>query len=129
MAHPNEDLIRGGYEAFARGDVADVLSRFAEDIAWHVPGRSPIAGDYNGHQEVVGFFGKLQELTGGTFRLELHDLLAGDDHAVALVRASGERNGASRTFDAAHVWHVRDGKATEFWGMSTTQYEDDEFWS
>lgn len=129
MAHPNEELIRGGYEAFAKGDAADVLSRFAADIVWHVPGRSAIAGDYRGHEEVMGFFGKLQEMTGGTFSLELHDVLASDDHVVALVQASGERNGERHSFDAAHVWHVRDGKATEFWGLSTSQYDDDEFWS
>lgn len=129
MAHPNEELIRGGYDAFAKGDVADVLSRFADDITWHVSGRSAVAGDYHGHQEVMGFFGKLQEMTGGTFSLELHDLLATDDHAVALLRARAERNGEARSFDVAHVWHVRDGKATEFWALSTSPYEDDEFWS
>ena len=129
MAHPNEELIRGGYEAFATGNVPDVLSRFADDIVWHVPGRSPLAGDYRGHDEVMGFFGKLMELSNGTFRLEVHDVLATDDHAVALVKATAERNGETKSFDAAHVWHVKDGKSTEFWGLSTTPFEDDEFWS
>ena len=41
MAHPNEELIRGGYEAFAKGDLAEVLKRFADDIAWHVPAAAP----------------------------------------------------------------------------------------
>ena len=129
MSHPNEELIRGGYEAFVRGDVNEVLSRFAEDITWHVPGRSPIAGDYRGHEEVMGFFGKLQEMTGGTFGLDVHDVLASDDHVVALVRLTGERSGERHSSNAAHVWHVRDGKATEFWGLSASPYEDDEFWS
>ena len=129
MAHPNEELIRGGYAAFAKGDVPEVLGRFAQDITWHVPGRSALAGDYHGHDEVMGFFGKLMELSGGTFSLELHDLLASDDHVVALVKATAVRDGETHSFDAAHVWHVRDGKATEFWGLSTNPYEDDEFWT
>ena len=127
MAHPNEELIRGGYEAFARGDVADVLGRLSEDIVWHVPGRSAISGDYRGHEEVIGMFGRLQELTGGTFALELHDVLASDDHVVVLARSSADRGGKHRLFDVAHVWHVRDGKATEFWGLSVDQYAADEF--
>jgi len=37
----------------------------------------------------------------------------------------------SKTFDApvCHVWHVKDGKATEFWALVTDQYAADEFWS
>jgi ketosteroid isomerase-like protein len=129
MAHPNEELIRSGYQAFAQGDVEAVLAQFDENITWHVGGRSAIAGDYHGHQGVMEFFGKLLEMTGGTFRLDIHDVLASDEHAVALVTSSAERNGASWTSDSAHVWHVHDGKATEFWGLSTNPYGDDEFWS
>lgn len=129
MAHPNEALVRGGYEAFAKGDVETVLARFDEGIVWHVPGRSALAGDYHGHQGVMEFFGKLVEMTGGSFRLELHDVLATDDHVVALVRGTAERNGTARTSNNAHVWHVSDGKATEFWGLSEDPYGDDEFWS
>ena len=57
------------------------------------------------------------------------DVMASDDHVVALIKASGERNGVSGTFDTAHVWHVAGGKATEFWAISVNPYEDDEFWS
>jgi uncharacterized protein len=129
MAHPNEDLVRGGYEAFAKGAVETVMARFDEDIVWHIPGRSAIAGDYRGHQGDMEFFGKLMEMTGGTFRLDVHDLLASDDHVVALIRSTAERNGTTRTSNTAHVWHVSDGKATEFWGLSEQPYEDDDFWS
>lgn len=129
MAHPNVDLVRGGYEAFATGDVPAVLARFAEDISWHIPGRSAVAGDYHGHEEVLGFFGKLLEVSGGTFKLEIHDIMGNDDHVVALIKASAERDGRTHEFDTAHVWHVADGKATEFWALSTNPYEDDEFWA
>ena len=125
--HPNVDLLRRGYEAYSSGDMDTINQLFADDIVWHVPGRSAIGGDYRGPEEVLAFFGKLQERTGGTFALELHDVLAGDDHVVVLARTTAERNGERRTFDVAHVWHVRDGKATEFWALSTDQYAGDEF--
>jgi ketosteroid isomerase-like protein len=36
MAHPNEDLLRRGYQAFSTGDMDTVLSLMADDIAWHL---------------------------------------------------------------------------------------------
>ncbi|HKP85289.1 MAG TPA: nuclear transport factor 2 family protein, partial [Blastocatellia bacterium] len=67
--------MRRATEAFARGDVEALQQIFAPDAVWHVPGRSRVSGTYTGHAEVFGFFGKLMELSGGTFKLELHDIL------------------------------------------------------
>lgn len=129
MAHPNEDLLRGGYEAFTAGDIEKVLAIFADDIAWHVPGENQLAGDYHGHQEVVGFFGKLIEITGGTFRLDVHDILANDKHGAVIVTAYGERPGNTLEAREVHVWHFADGKATEFWSPSDQQRQIDFFFS
>ncbi len=45
MAHPNEELLRRGYEAFAKGDLDTVMSIFDEDIVWHEPGRNALGGE------------------------------------------------------------------------------------
>jgi ketosteroid isomerase-like protein len=94
MAHPNEDLVREGFAAFGRGDM-DVLRKrfFADDVRWHVSGRSSLAGDYEGPEQVIQYFGRVFELTGGTFSIELHDVLANDEHAAALITIHGERAG------------------------------------
>ena len=55
-AEANGALIAGAYEAFSRGDVHGAIAAFADDIFWHVPGRGPLARDYRGHAEVLGFF-------------------------------------------------------------------------
>ena len=115
MAHPNEELLRRGYEAFATADLDTVFSLFADDMVWHAGGSSPLAGDYRGHAEIMGFFGKLVELTGGTFRLNIHDVLANDTHGVVLVTAYAERDGQPLAAREANIWHLKDGKATEFW--------------
>ena len=65
MAHPNEDLIRQGYEAFGKGDMDTIRKLFADDIVWHAPGRNPMSGDYRGVDDVLAFFGKTIELSGG----------------------------------------------------------------
>ena len=129
MAHPNQELLQRGYEAFQRGDVPAVLELLADDIKWHVGGRSPVSGDYKGHEGVVSFFTKLMELSGGTFRLEIHDFTASDDHVVVLVHETGERGTKTLDENFVHVWHVSGGKATEFWGAGVDQYTWDEFWT
>ena len=130
MTHGNEDLIRSGYEAFGRGDVAAVAALFADDIAWHIGGASLISGDYRGPQEVMGFFGQLGELSGGTFRLEVHDILANDEHAVVLLTARGERDGQVLAAREVHIWHVgRRPGCTEFWAFAEDQADLDKFFS
>ncbi len=130
MAHPNEDLVRKGFDAFSKGDM-DVLRNevFAADVKYHVPGKSPVSGDYNGIDEVLGFFGKIFELTGGTFRVELHDVLANDDHAVVLSPASGQRDGKTLQDNGVLVFHIKDGRATEVWLHPSDLYASDEFFS
>jgi ketosteroid isomerase-like protein len=129
MTHPNEDLLRTGYAAFGRGDMEAISGLFDDDIVWHVPGRSQVAGDYRGKDAVFGFFAKTMELTGGTFRLEVHDVLANDDHSVGLTHLSGERNGKTLSDNGVQVLHIRDGKATESWLHPGDPYATDEFWS
>src|SRR3954451_22862530 len=93
--HPNVELLRKGYNAYSTGD-ADVLNDlFADDITWHVTGRSALSGDYKGKEQVFGFFGKIMELSGGTSKLEVHDILANDNHGVVLVTGTASRDGTS----------------------------------
>jgi len=112
--HPNVALMRTGYAAFAAGDMDTVGSLFADDIVWHAPGNGPLAGEYRGKEQVFGLFAKLFEMTGGTFRQETHDILANDEHACVLVRTRWEK---PKPFEgrAVHVWHIKDGRATEYW--------------
>lgn len=93
MSTENLDLIRRGYEAFGRGDISTVLQIFDPNIHWHIPGRSPLSGDYNGHDEVIAFFTKTQELAAGTFSIEIDDMLASAQCVVALCTVSAQRHG------------------------------------
>jgi ketosteroid isomerase-like protein len=129
MAHPNEDLLRRGYDAFGRGDMAAIAELFADDIVWHFPGNNPLAGDYKGRDNVLAFFGKSVEQAGGTLRVEVHDILANDEHGVALTRSTAQRGGKSLDDLGVQVFHVRDGKAVESWSHPGNQAAIDEFWS
>jgi ketosteroid isomerase-like protein len=115
MAHPNEELVRKGFEAFSKGDLDTVRALFDPDAVWHAPGRSPLSSDYRGVDDILNFFARTMELTGGTFRVELHDVLANDEHAVALYVARGEREGRTLEDRSVLVSHVRNGKFVETW--------------
>ena len=130
QAATNIEHIKRGYEAFQSGDL-DLLRNelFDPDIVWHSPGRNVLSGDYRGVDAVINLFVKQFEETGGTFKVELHDVLGSDDHAVALGTASGERNGKSMSEPYAHVCHFRDGKLTEAWILEYDPYKGDEFFS
>jgi uncharacterized protein len=129
MAHPNEELVRRGFEAFAKGDLDTLHELFDPDAVWHAPGRGPLSGDHRGVDAILGFFARTMELTGGTFRVELHDALANDEHAVALYVARGEREGRTLEDRSVLVSHVRNGKFVETWQHSEDQYAADEFLS
>lgn len=82
-----------------------------------------------GVDAILGFFGKTMELSGGTFRMDVHDVVANDDHAVALFGAHAERE--DRTYENRNVLviHIRNGKLVETWLMSQDQYAADEFFA
>jgi uncharacterized protein len=126
--HPNAELFRRGYTAFQTGDLDTVRSLFAPDIVWHVPGKSHLAGDYSGVDNVIGLFMRNFEETNGTFKVELHDILANDEHAVALATTSGQKNGKSLRDNYTHVVHISNGKLTESWIFDEHQDEVDAFW-
>jgi uncharacterized protein len=129
MGHPNEDLIRQGYDAFSRGDMDTLRGLFAPDIVWHAPGRSQLAGDHQGVDTVLGYFGRTMELTGGNFRVEVHDVVADDEHGVGLHTVQAERGGRALEDNSVLVFHLRDGKVTEVWQYWADQYAADELFA
>jgi ketosteroid isomerase-like protein len=127
--HPDAALIRRGYDAFAVGDIPTVLQVFADDITWHVPGRSPLSGDYKGHEGVLDFFGRCQELSGGTLRVVPDTILAdGIGRVVALTTVSAVRHGRPWASPEVHVWQVVNGRAAGFVEFQGDQQSEDEFW-
>jgi uncharacterized protein len=128
--HPNVERARQGYDAFAKGDLATLSELIADNVVWHVSGVGPLSGDYRGRDQVFGFFGRLAEETGGTFRLEVHDILANDDHTAVLATLSASRGGKSVSTPVVNVSHSDDdGRITEFWAATTDPEASVDFWA
>lgn len=118
--HPNGELIQRGFDAFASGDMETINGLFSDDITWHLPGTGVLSGDYHGKEQVFGMFGRLLELTEGTFHQEIHAILADDEHVVVIV-SSGQDKPRPFSGNSVFVWHVSDGKAIECWDIQADQ--------
>ena len=127
--HPNAVLMKNGYAAFGKGDMATLTDLFAEDVVWHLFGNNQLSGVHRGRDAVFATFAKTVELSGGTFKIEVHDVVANDEHAVALTRATGTREGRSLDSSDTDVYHMKDGKVTEFWSFVEDDHKTDAFWS
>lgn len=126
----SEDIVRQFHDAQKRGDGAAVLALLADDVVWHVPGKNVLSRDYTGKAAVVGFFGRVRELSGGTIRTELIDVLGGATFGIALVRVFAEREG--RRLDGefqAFTYRLEGGRIAEFWFLVEDRYAVDAFWS
>jgi uncharacterized protein len=129
MGESNGTIIRKAYEDFAKGDIASVFGALDAAITWHVPGHSPLSGDFTGHDQVGGFFRRTMELSQGAFSIDVRNVLTDDDLVVALVTVNAQRNGVSASFPEVHVWRLRNGKAIEFREYQGDEQGEDRFWS
>src|SRR6188508_728643 len=93
-ADENVAIMRRAYEAFNTGDIDTLTDLFDESVVWHLPGRSPMADDYQGRDATLAYFGQIAEKTGGTFRAELQQLAAdGENRVVGIQRSTADRDG------------------------------------
>ncbi len=124
----SKDVVASALELGAKKDAEGMAALMADDIVIHCPGRTALAGDHRGRQGFFGFFGRLQELSGGTLTPQVHEILGEGEHAVALIRLSAERGGRKADWNQANVYHVQGGKITEVWIFPEDLYRFDEFW-
>jgi ketosteroid isomerase-like protein len=134
QAHPNVRLLEAFYQAqaafYAGGDdTAALRDLLADDIAWHVPGRSPIAGHYHGYQEVLGYFAARRAQAKATFRVLPRAILADDQRVVQLADGQMERDGKLQTWQTVGVFRIADDRIAECWLVPFDQYLFDELWS
>jgi len=110
----NVDLVRGGYAAFAAGDIPAVLALFADDLVWTTLDSVPTGGVYRGPQGAGEFFAKLS-LYYAELHVEPERFVDAGDSVVVQGRHRG-RTLSGNAFDVPwmHLWTLREGKATSF---------------
>ena len=115
---------------YTDGDVAEVREVLSPDIAWHVPGTSPIAGSYRGLDEVIGYMLARRALANGTFRMHRLDVLTGDGSTVAvLTDGTAAIDGVERAWSTVGLYRLEDGRVAECWLLPLDQAEFDDIWT
>jgi ketosteroid isomerase-like protein len=92
--HPNVEMWEKVYETFTTGDTDRLAQLIAPDVVWHVPGDNLISGTYTTREAIFGCFNKIHELSEGTYKPQLLDILADGN------RGDPARSGSPRRQDA-----------------------------
>lgn len=129
MKHANAELLEKLYSDFSKGDLASVLAACADSITFQVAGKSKLAGKFTKETFGPGFVAKLMELSGGTLKVEVHDILASDRHAVVLASDFLTRKGETIQIRTAHVWRFENGKPVAWYEYPRDLYQYDSIWS
>jgi len=110
--HPNVAIARAMTDAINRGEMQRLDEFIADDVVWHSIGSpEPIRGKEAMRAGALG--GDDYQIT-----VRLHDVVANDDHTVALVEATAIRGGRTLTYRTAEIMHLRNGKIVERWAFS-----------
>jgi ketosteroid isomerase-like protein len=119
----NVERTRAAYAAFARGDLDAVKADMDPDITWIASGRNSLAGTYRGIDEVLGYFVKLFEISGGTFRADLVECgEVAPDLVACLCRISGDLPGGRLDGMIVQTFRERNGLTVEVRGYAEDAY-------
>jgi ketosteroid isomerase-like protein len=118
MSKENVALVQGLYDAFATGDVADVLGRMSPDIVWNEAENFPYAdgNPYVGPEAIAsGVFTRCATEWDG-FAVSVEEILDAGDTVIALGRYLGtyKATGKPMRTQLVHVWRVAGGKVVRF---------------
>jgi len=128
VTHPNAELVERLFGGFRR-DPVSVARAFAPEAVWRVTGANPMTGEYRGRDEILRFLRQTAVLTDGTYRADLRYVVADGDRAVAVYRASGERDGRTLDIDQALFCVIRDGLLVEITAVPFDAGAFDAFWA
>jgi ketosteroid isomerase-like protein len=108
MSQENLEIMRRGYEAFNRGDLASAVADFAPEFEWVATGVVPgVEGVYRGPEA----YRRFMELWWSEFddpHIEVHELIEAGDQVLAslTLRGRGKQSGVETTWDIWHLWTV-----------------------
>lgn len=118
--HPNLAIGKKLMDAFNSGDMEAGAALFSEDVVWHTIGGPTL----HGLDQLAASMTGREDFT---IETEVHDMLANDDHLIALVEATAKAGEQEFTYRTAEIMHVEDGKITERWAFSDDTSAINEF--
>lgn len=128
--HPMIRLLTAGHIRYGDLSLERLRLGIADDVVWYTPGNHPLSGRIEGIEGVFEWLKKSAEVTDGTFRVEMHRILADDEWAAVISTYRGERKGMvlempgvqtfRRNMDTnkiveARIWVYDDVFVNKFW--------------
>jgi ketosteroid isomerase-like protein len=110
----NVELVRRGYEAYARRDVAAVMALLDPEIEVVQTELLPWGGVHRGLAGAQTFFRLLAEHTDAMPEPAAYIPAGSDVAVVGRLRGTARASGKSIDLDIVHVWTVREGRLARF---------------
>jgi YbgC/YbaW family acyl-CoA thioester hydrolase len=124
-----EEFLSRQRAMYAGGELGPVQELLAEDVVWHVPGTSPIAGDYRSREAVTGYFRRRRELAGGAMQIAGGGEAHHEEALVQLADGRASLGGEDVVWRTAGVYRVADGQIAEAWLVPLDQERFDRVWA
>ena len=100
-----------------------------DDVVWHVPGASAIAGDYRGMDAVLEYFATRRELSGRTFRMAPREVLVWGEHVAVITLGTVTIDGLERSWSTVGFYRLRGDRIAECWLVPLDPAAFDAIWS
>lgn len=129
MSHSNQILLTKMYSDFSKGELNAMLAVCDDKIKFEIPGKSLLAGKYTKVTFATEFAKKVQELSAGSFKIDIHELFASDRHGIVLSTNSFTRHNKLIEYRTVHVWRFENGKPVAFYEYPRDLYQFDAVWN
>lgn len=96
-------VVRAGFEAFGKGDMAGFAALFAPDATWNHRNPDRLGGIHHGREAIVDFIVESGRLTEGTLRAVPEGILADGEGRVGVLTRVGGTRPDGRTLDDSQI--------------------------
>jgi ketosteroid isomerase-like protein len=134
VARDNLELIaelhRRQAEMHAGGPMGPVADLLTDDVVWHLPGESPIAGGHRGWDAVLQHFAAQRELARKTMRIQPGEVVvAGREVVIQLVEGTATLDGEVVGWRTACLYRVERDRVREAWLVPLDLERFDRIWT
>lgn len=112
--------------AARRGDWETASARFADDVVFHIPGRSAFAGEHRGRDHALAYIEDARARSRDhDVELTVEDMLASEERVALMVRERFHTADGPVEIRRCNVYRWTDDRIAEVWIFEADQYAVD----
>jgi ketosteroid isomerase-like protein len=100
----------------------------ADDVVWHVPGSSVIAGEHRGREAVMRYFALRRDVADATLRITVNAEMHVDDLVITKADGTAVLGGSNTVWQTVGIYRIADGRVAECWMVPLDQAAFDRAW-